>query len=350
MKTWLALLAIIFGVGCAMVTLAEAATPADEDWQAVVGLDAGPTEEPQTRAAAAQMVQTHLTRQERALRNFLASYPQDARGFEARLRLARLLQIRADFDGSERPRAEAQRLLNELEKTATAEQRPELDFAKIARLMRNLRAPTTAQREEMLRAARQFQAAHPNDRRLASVLAEVATLFDHQPTTKEALLEDARAVATDEELQARIADDLKRVRLLGQEVPLRFTSVQGPEIDRAALQGRPVFVIFFAQTSPPSMTALAKLQQETAGLPKDSVRVVGVSLDEKRETVTEMLKARGLPWPVAWDGQGWQGPLVRELGINALPTVWLLDARGRLRSLNALEGAAAKARGLLQER
>ncbi len=341
---------LVILVAFAVATAAQAAGPADEDWQAIVALDAGPREQPPTKEAVAQMVQAHLAQQERALRNFMTAHPQDARGFEARLRLARLLQIRADFDGSERPRAEAQRLLDELEKTATPEQRPELDFARIARLMRSLRAPTNAQREELLRAARQFQSAHPTDRRLASLFAEVATLFDHQPVTKEALLEDARALATDEELQARIADDLKRVRLLGQEVPLAFTSVQGQEIHRDALQGRPVFVIFFAQSSPPSMTALAKLQQETAGLPKGSVRVIGVSLDEKRETLAPLLKARGLSWPVACDGRGWQGPLVRELGINALPTVWLLDARGRLRSLNALEGAAAKARGLLQER
>ena len=111
--------------------------------------------------------------------------------FEARLRLARLLQIRADFESSEKPRAEAKRLLDELEKTATPEQRPELDFAKVARLMRGLRPPDAAQRDEVLKAARRFQAAHPADRRVAALLAEVATLFDSQPKTKEILLEDA---------------------------------------------------------------------------------------------------------------------------------------------------------------
>ena len=58
---------------------------------------------------------------------------------------------------------------------------------------------------------------------MAALFAEIAKLFDNQPKTKEILLEDAQALATDEELKARIADDLKRVRLFGQEVPLRFT-------------------------------------------------------------------------------------------------------------------------------
>ena len=56
-----------------------------------------------------------------------------------------------------------------------------------------------------------------------------------------------------------------------------------------------------------------------------------------------------MTWPVACDGKGWESPLVRGLGINALPTVWLLDAHGRLRSLNALESAVAQARQLLRE-
>jgi len=326
------------------------AGPADEDWKAVVALDAGPQEQPGSPEAAAQMVLAHLARQERTLRGFIVGHPRDARIFEARLRLARLLQIRADFDGSEKPRAEARRLLDELEKTATPEQRPELDFAKVARLMRSLRPSSTAQRDEVLKVARDFQAAHPTDRRLAALLAEVATLFDAVPKTKEILLEEAQSLATEEELKFRIADDLKRVRRLGQEVPLRFTSVQGQDVTPDDLLGQPVFVIFFANFSPPSLTALERLQQEIAELPGGSVRVLGVCLDGRREVVTALLKARRITWPVAYDGKSWQSPLVRELGINALPTVWLLDARGRLRSLSALEGAAAKARQLLQER
>lgn len=339
----------------ALATLVVTALPAwaasaDEDWQAIVALDAGPQEQPKTREAAAQMVATHLARQEKVLRAFLAEHSADERIFEGKLRLARLLEIRASFENSSKALAESKRLLETLEKTATPEQRPQLDFAKVARLMRGLRPSDPSQREAVLKAARQFQAAHPTDSRVAALLAEVATLFDQQPTTKEALLEDARSANPDDELKARINDDLKRVRLLGTEVSLRFTTLQGEEFQVEALRGRPVFVIFFATVSPPAVAALGQLQQEIASLPKGSVAVVGVSLDEKREPLVALLKARGLTWPVAFDGRSWESPLVRDFGINALPTVWLLDSRGRLRSLSALERAAGQARQLLQER
>jgi peroxiredoxin len=344
-RVFVMLLALAAGPGALW-----AAGNADQARQVVVALDVGPQEQAKSPEAAAQLAAAHLVRQETALRAFLVAYPQDVRGFEAQLRLARLLQIRAEFERSEKLRAESRRILDELEKTATPEQRPELDFARVARLMRGLNPSNTAQREEVLKAARQFQAAHPTDRRIAALLAEVATLFDTEPKTKQALLEDASAVATEEDLKARIADDLKRVRLLGQEVPLRFTSVQGQEVKAEDLRGKPSFVIFFANFSPPSLMALDQLQKQLADLPKGSVRVFGVCLDARPEVVTGLIKARNITWPVAHDGKSWESPLARELGINALPTVWLLDAEGHLRALNALDGAATRARQLLRER
>ncbi len=326
------------------------AADADQDWQAILALDAGPQEQPNSADAASRMVLSHLNRQEKALRSFAAEHPQDSRVFEARLRLARLLQIRADFEGTDKPRAESRSILEQLEKTATPEQRPELEFARVARMMRSLSPGNTTQREEVLKAARQFQAAYPADRRLPALLAEIATLFDNQPSKKEDLLQDALPLATDEDLKARIMDDLKRVRFVGQEVPLHFTALEGKEVKIDDLFGKPTFVIFFANFSPPSITALDRLQQEIATLPKGSVRVFGVCLDQRREVAAGLVKGHNITWPVACDGKSWQGPLVRDLGINALPTVWLLDARGKLRSLNALEAAAARAQQLMRER
>ena len=140
------------------------------------------------------------------------------------------------------------------------------------------------------------------------------------------------------------------MRLLGEVVPLSFTSVQGRDIKLADLRGRPVLIVFCAGASQPSVGAIANVQNTLTELPPSSVHVLGVSLDEKREALDAVLKTRALTWPVAFDGKSWESPLVRALGINAVPTVWLLDARGRLRSLNALDGTTSQVRLLLRER
>ncbi len=335
----------------ALLTIVTAAWAgsAEEDWSAVIALDRGPQAQARSATDARQVAGEHLDRQEKALRSFLAAHGADERVFEARLRLARLLEIRGGFQGSEKARAEAKQLLDALAKTATPEQRVEVDFARVTRLMRGAQQAPAGVRDQLLAAARRFHVEHPGDRRTAGLLVEVSTLFDQQPKVKAALLNDANALTTDPGLKGRIADDFRRLDLVGHEPKITFTSIQGSPVKVEDFRGRPLLVVFFADFSPPSTEGLARLQQVLAGFPKGSVGVLGVSLDPRREALDTVMKATGLTWPIAFDGKSWEGELVRSLGINALPTVWLLDKQGKLRSLNALEGAADLIRQLVRE-
>jgi len=188
----------------------------------------------------------------------------------------------------------------------------------------------------MFDAARAFQASHPTDRRLPGLLAEISTLFDLQPKTKQSLLIAAQSRATDEDLKSRIADDLRRIDLIGQEISLRFEAPDGTAVDVADYRGTPVLVMFFSSWSPPAVQAVMSLQKALSDIPADQVQVVGVSLDRNREPLERLVTDQKISWPIICDGKGWESPLIRGLGINSLPTAWLLDREGRLRSLNAL--------------
>ena len=142
----------------------------------------------------------------------------------------------------------------------------------------------------------------------------MATLFDDEPRTKETILLDAQSAATAADLKARIADDLKRVRLIGEPVPLHFTSVQGKPVSMEDFAGKPVILIFFADFSIPSANAITTVQRAVAELPKGAVEVIGVSLDNTREELVALMKTHHIVWPVAYDGKGWQSELVRSLG------------------------------------
>ena len=323
---------------------------ADEDWQALIALDAGPRPTSQTAAGVKTAVISHLETQERLLRGFLARHASDARAFEASLRLVRLLGLRGAMRNDTKAYAEAGRLLDRLEKSGTPEQRADLDFARLSLKMRQLDKPSASERERLFAQVRQFQAAHPDDRRLADVLAEAATLFDLQPQKKQRLLLDAQALAQEDQLKARIADDLRRIELLRQPIAFSAPTLDGATLDLANLRGRLVILCFFAAWSEPSIEAIEKLKKAVAGSQKETVQVIGVSLDTKREAAVALRKEKAIAWPVAYDGEGWESARIRALGINALPAVWLLDREGRLRSLDALEGTAEQIRQLLNER
>lgn len=327
-------------------TLTVQAGDADADWQAVLALDAGPQAAARTSTEAQAVILDHLAKQERALRGFMAGHAGDAREFEAKLRLARLLSVRGRIVGGKNA-AEAARLLAELEKAATPEQQTEIEFTRLAENMRDLQKPTARQRDTLLADARSFQAAHPGDKRLAALLAEVALLFESDPKTMQALLVDAQALARDDDLKARIADDLRRVELVGKPVELSFKPSGGRPVALADYRGKIVLLVFFAAWSEPSMDAVVEVQRIAATLPKDRVQLLGFSLDTKPEKLDDFARSKKIAWPVWCDGKGWESPLIRPLGINALPTVWLLDAEGRLRSLNALEDTAGQVRQLL---
>jgi peroxiredoxin len=338
-RAWLAV--ILIGSG----GLLRAASP-DDEWRAIVALDAGPQRRPRTTEEARDDAQAHLALQERALRAFLAAHPADPNAFEARLRLSRALQIRADVTANEALRTEGKRLLEEAARTATPAQMPEVDFARITAFMRTIGQATRSERMELLAMARGFRARYPGDRRVAPLLVEVAALFDSDPKTKLALLEDAMPLAKEEELKRRIADDLRRTALFGTTFALSGPTVQGRTVNIEELRGTPVLVIFFADFSPPSTAVLESVQQAIAELPKGSVRMLGVSLDASRDETAALLRKLGISWPVIFDGKGWASPAVRALGVNTLPTVWLVDAAGRLRSLNAQQGTAGLVRQL----
>jgi peroxiredoxin len=323
---------------------------ADEDWQALIALDAGPRPTSQTVAGVKTAVISHLETQEQLLRGFLAHHASDPRAFEASLRLVRLLGLRGSMRNDNKAYAEAFRLLDRLEKSMMPEQRADLDFARLSLTMRQIDRPSAAEREKLFAQVRKFQADHPDDRRLADTLAEVASLFDLQPQKKQQLLLDAQALAQEEQLKARIADDLRRIELLHQPITFSAPALDGKKLDLADHRGRLVILCFFARWSEPSIEAIEKLKKTMAGFRKETVELIGVSLDTKREAVAELLKEKGITWPVAFDGESWGSSRIRALGINALPTVWLLDREGRLRSLDALEGTVDQIRQLLNGR
>src|SRR6186997_3532732 len=57
------------------------AATADQDWEQMIALDAGPGLVPKTAGEALQISLTHLDRQETALRGFLQAHPNDPRTF-----------------------------------------------------------------------------------------------------------------------------------------------------------------------------------------------------------------------------------------------------------------------------
>jgi tetratricopeptide (TPR) repeat protein len=325
---------------------------AEQDWQKILALDAAPKSAVQNAEQAQQLALQTVSLQEKALRIFVATYPGGEHSFEACMRLAHLLVIRGDLQSRPEAYAEAERIFDSLEKQPSTprEKLPDVAYARITMFMHRAPNPSSTTRDSLMAYVRKFQRDYPQDHRAAALLAEMATLYDTQPKKKRELLEEALAVADNDPLRQRINDDLKRLAMLGRPLALKFDSVQGAPVDVAAYHGKVVLIYFFAGWSRPSAQGLAEVKRIATLFPDNKLQVIGVSLDKNREALAGALGKLGVNWPVAFDGKGWEGPLVRSLGINALPTAWVLDRNGNLRTLNALDNTEAIIRALIEER
>jgi hypothetical protein len=316
---------------------------ADGDWQQIEAMETnGPSEHWTTREEAQAGTLEYLGKQEEGLRVFITTYPNDARTPDAKLRLAHLLGTRADLEQSARERRESDVVLDELEEEpGMNDRRADIEFARVSIFMQRVDSLTGANRDTLLEKARDFAKEFPDDHRVAALLADVASAFEDEPRTARGLLEAALPKAQTPELRARISDDLKRLGLLGKPLEMKWTAVDGTSIDLEKLRGKVVLIYFFASWSAPSMAALDWVRQLAAGVSPASLRALGICLDNDPVSVPSMLADHQITWPVYCDGRGWQGELVRSLGINAIPELWIVDREGVLRALDAKDDAPA---------
>jgi hypothetical protein len=323
---------------------------ADEDWARIVALDAGPQKKPTTREEARAFARNHFLTHRAAVEAFLVKYPTDPRVFDAKLRRAALLAAEGKMDENQKKVDEAFALLTELEGAPglSHEQRATAGFQRISLYLQSQKGSTDRMREAVVDAAKGYVAKYPGDRRGPRLLVEVATICDDAPKLKRQLLYDAQRLTSEELLKRRIADDLKRLDLLGQPLDLRLSTTTGATLNLASLRGHVVILIFWSAESPHSLLWLRNFRAVWEKLPKDKLRVVTVSLDTDRKLLAEKLAELPPSWPTHFDGKGWESPLARGLGINALPSVWILDKKGVLQTLNAQAGYETWIRQLLR--
>jgi hypothetical protein len=303
-------------------------------WKEVLALDSGPergAKEPPT----VEMFSKHLKKQEAVLRRFLALPDGGRQRFEAELRLARVLALRAEQEVNAQLQQEAAALLDRLEQNATREQQAHVAFTRICQWMRRTRLPNREQRVELLAAVREFRERFAFDARTPQLLVEAATRFDREPALKESLLSDAKQLTRDPKLKLRITDDLVRTALVGRELKLTFPDHSGRPVSIEKLRGQPVLLFFFAADIVPSLPVWKKLNGILAAYP--AVTRVALSLDENRSLMERARQELGAGWTVGWEAGGWKSPMARRWGINAVPTAFLLDAGGRVFSINALD-------------
>jgi hypothetical protein len=315
------------------------------DWASVTSLDA-PVALSRDQAKAKETMIAKLRAQIEANSTFLRRSPEDSHASESKIRLVsaegRLASLQADKAGV----VKAVSRLKELEKSVPDEKlRAEAMFRRISLQWQDLGDTPDIRRENARALALNFAQAYPQDRRSARLLAEAADLSNSHPEEKRKLLDLALSICSEESLLQRLHDDQLQLSQLGRPVDLSFTATDGTKVDLADERGQVTAVVFWSAESSPSLVWMGYFAKYAQSVP--SLRVVTVSLDRSRADLDAAMKSLHLIWPTAFDGQGWQNAIARKFGINTLPTLWLIDRKGNLASLNARDSYQLKVNELL---
>ena len=138
-------------------------------------------------------------------------------------------------------------------------------------------------------------------------------------------------------------------KLLGQPLDVRFTAVDGRQVDVSQLRGKVILVDFWASWCPPCMREVPVIRAAYEKLHGRGFEVVGISLDDNKNDLLATIAKEKIAWPQFYDPKGGEHRLAKQFGIEEIPVMWLLDKSGKLREIDATENLEPKVEKLLAE-
>jgi thiol-disulfide isomerase/thioredoxin len=165
----------------------------------------------------------------------------------------------------------------------------------------------------------------------------------------EALVKADDASSEDKAAAEKVLKSLKATaELKSKPLDIKFTAVDGREVDLAKMRGKVVLIDFWATWCGPCVQELPNVLKAYKELHPKGFEIIGISLDSDKEKLESFVKENGMDWPQFFDGKGWKNEISTTYDIQSIPAMWLVDQKGMVVDTAARGGLEEKVAKLLK--
>ena len=129
---------------------------------------------------------------------------------------------------------------------------------------------------------------------------------------------------------------------------LRFTALGGQQVNLADMRGKVVLLDFWASSDPACRQNEFQVVAAYKKYHDQGFDILGISQDQGKNALLRFIQAYGMYWPQYFDGLGKSNRISTSLGVESIPTMWLIDKKGMVRNTHVGNDLAAQVKKLLK--
>jgi len=180
------------------------------------------------------------------------------------------------------------------------------------------------------------------------IAAKARAFYTHFPEST-----NATAARLLENKMSRLADILYRryhfLHALGNPLDIKFTALDGREVDLSRMKGHVVLVEFWATWCLGCVAEIPGIKQAYDKYHAQGFDVIGISFDTDKKALDNFVRQRQIPWPQYFDGKERENKFDIQFGIEGIPVLWLVDKKGIMCDANAADDLPDKIQRLLAD-